>query len=154
MTASRIVLVVSGAAAIAVGAVFFVQDLTLGEIAGVVLWLAAAVVLHDAILVPGFALAGRRLRRVAQPVPISVLVVVEAGFAVGVVLTAVVIPEIVAQLLGPRNPTVVPGDYLLRLGMAWVGIAAVVVTIAGIIVWRRRSTVRRKTRSSSASRAG
>lgn len=147
MTSCRIWLFVSGAAVLAVGAVFLFQDLTLGEIVGVVLWLAAAVVLHDAILVPGFALAGRLLRRVAHPVPTSILIVIEAGFAVGILLTALVIPELVAQVLGPRNPTVVPGDYLLRLAMVWGGIAAVVATLAGVIVWRRRRTGHRSSRS-------
>jgi hypothetical protein len=143
----RIGLFASGIGLIAVGGVFFVKDLTVREIAGVILWLAAAVALHDAVLVPGFALAGRVLRRTARQVPTSILIVAEAGFAVGALLTAVVVPELIAQVRGPKNPTVVPGDYLLRLGAVWLGIAAIVAVVALVIVWRRRRFDRRESRS-------
>ena len=147
MKGSRVALSASGVALIAVGVVFAVRDLTIGEMAGVVLWLAAAVVLHDAIIVPGFAFAGRALRRTAPGVPTSIVLLAEAGFAVGVLLTAVVVPEVVAQLRGPKNPTVVPGDYLLRLAFVWLGIAVVVGAVAFVIVLRRRRSARRTSQS-------
>lgn len=147
MRVTRTVLFAAGAALIATGAVFFIRDLTVGEIAGVILWLAAAVVLHDAIIVPGFSFASRVLRRSTQAVPTSIVVLAEAGFAVGVLLTAVVVPELVAQLIGPRNPTVVPGDYLVRLGAVWLGIALIVALVAGVIALRRRRSARRASRS-------
>ncbi len=139
MKAFRVTLFPAGNSYIAVGAVFFFRDLAIAEIAGVVLWLGAALVLHDAIIVPVFSFASRQFHRVTARVPASVRVVAEAGFVVGVLLTAVVVPELIAQARGARNPTVVPGDYLARLGVVWLGIAAIVVLISSIIVLRRRT---------------
>lgn len=143
MKPTRVVLFASGAALVVVGVVFALLELSVGELAGLVLWLGAAVVVHDGIIVPGFAFLGQVLRRRAVAVPSSVLVAVESGFAVGALVTALVIPELVAQRLGPRNPTVVPGDYLAALAALWLGILTVVAVVAGIIVWRRRRSVRR-----------
>jgi hypothetical protein len=72
-----------------------------------------------------------------------VVTVVEAGFAVGALLTAMVVPELIAQARGPRNPTVVPGDYGLRLGMLWAAIVVVVAVVCAVIVWRARRSARR-----------
>lgn len=152
MKVTRVILFSTGGVLVATGAVFALLELSISEIAGLVLWLAAAVVLHDGVIVPGFALLGRMFRRTAAGVPRAIVFVVEAGFAVGSLLTALVFPELVAQLLGPRNPTVVPGDYVASLVAAWLGIAVVVALVAAIIVWRRRRSVRRGMRSSRTSR--
>lgn len=148
MTLARTLLFSVGLALVGVGAVFLLLDLSVGAIVGLLIWLAAAVVIHDGIVVPGFTVLGRLVRRVARDVPGSIIVVVEAAFAVGVLLTVVVLPERVAQLRGPRNPTVVPGDYLVRLGAVWVGIAVVTAIVVAVIAWRRRTSVRRASRSS------
>jgi len=143
----RIILGALGVALLGVGGVFFLTDLTLGEIAGVVLWLAAAVVVHDGMLVPAVTVADRLLRRTARRLPPAIVAIVESGLAVGVLLTAMVVPELVAQARGPRNPTVVPGDYALRLGLLWVAIAVTIgllSLVVGLIVgWRARRSARR-----------
>lgn len=143
MTRTRAVIAAAGLALIGVGGVFLVADLRLAQIVGVVAWLAAAVVLHDAVWVPTVTVVDLVLRRTARRMPRAVVTVVEAGLAVGVLLTAMVVPEIVAQARGPRNPTVVPGDYAARLAVLWCVILVTVALASAVIVWRARRSARR-----------
>ena len=143
MITTRVTIAVAGVTLIGVGGVFLVTDLRFGEIVGVIAWLAAAVVLHDAVLVPAVTALDLLLRRAGRRLPPAVVTVVRAGFAVGALLTAMVVPELVAQARGPRNPTVVPGDYLTRLAVLWIVIIVVVVLTAAVIVRRARKSARR-----------
>jgi hypothetical protein len=100
-------------------------------------------VLHDAVLVPTATAFDLLLRRGARRLPRAVVSVAQAGFAVGVLLTAMVVPELVAQARGPRNPTVLPGAYALRLAAVWVVIVLVVGLASAVIAWRARRSARR-----------
>ena len=143
MTRVRLIVGASGLDLIGVGVVFLVLDLTVGEIAGLVVWLAAALVVHDGLLVPAVTTVDLLLRRTARRLPPAVVTVVEAGLAVGALLTAIVVPELVAQSLGPRNPTVLPGDYGIGLAVLWLLIAGGVVVTSAVIVWRARRSARK-----------
>lgn len=101
----------------------------------VAIWLAAAIVLHDGILSPLAFGANFLLRLVGRRIPAAVLAVVQVAVVVGVVLTLMVLPEIKAKALGPRNPSVVPLDYTLNLAVMWVGLA-VLAGIASVLVLR------------------
>lgn len=116
----------------------------------VAIWLAAAIVLHDGILSPLAFGANLLLRIVGRRVPGAVLAIVQIAVVVGVVLTLIVLPEIKAKALGPRNPTVVPLDYSLNLAIMWV-VLAVLAGIASVIVLRvlrRRGPAHRGPRGS------
>ncbi|MGO4301589.1 hypothetical protein [Leifsonia sp. RAF41] len=143
MTRIRRIIGALGLALIGTGVVFLVVDLRIAQIVGVVVWLAAAVVLHDAVLVPIETTIDLLLRRVGRRLPRAVVTVVEAGLAVGALLTALVVPELVAQARGPRNPTVLPGDYGTRLAVLWLVIVVAVVVTSTVIVWRARRPARR-----------
>ena len=82
---------------------------------GILLWLVAAVVLHDGVLGPLTWLANRVLRGAGRRVPAAVLAIVQVAAVVGSVVALVVLPEIRAKRLGVRNPTVLPMDYALHL---------------------------------------
>lgn len=101
----------------------------------VAIWLAAAIVLHDGILSPLAFGANFLLRLVGRGVPPAVLAVVQVAVVVGVVLTLMVLPEIKAKSLGPRNPSVVPLDYTLNLVLMWV-VLAMLAGIVSVIVLR------------------
>ncbi|MGN7799552.1 hypothetical protein [Leifsonia sp. 22587] len=141
---ARVAIGAAGVALIGVGGVFLLLGLGPAEIAGLVAWLAAAVVLHDALLVPAVTTIDLLLRRTARRLPPAVVAVVEAGFAVGALITAMVVPELVAQARGPRNPTVVPGDYASRLAVLWIAISIVVSLTCSVIVLRTRRASRRR----------
>jgi len=139
----RILIGAAGAALIGLGGLYLVQDLRWAQLVGLVVWLAAAVVLHDAILVPVVTVLDVVLRRSARRLPPVVVTIVEAGFAVGALMTALVMPELVAQARGTRNPTVVPGDYGLRLIALWGVIVLVVAVLSAFSVRRARRSGRR-----------
>ncbi|MGJ4845418.1 hypothetical protein [Leifsonia sp. Le1] len=147
MTGARRLVAAVGIALIGCGVVFFAIDLTIGEIAGVVVWLAGAVIIHDAVLVPVVTAVDAVLRRAGRRLPSAVVMVVELGLAVGALLTAMVVPEVIAQARGPRNPTVVPGDYGQRLAVLWVAIVVLVALASAVIGWRARRSARRSRRS-------
>ncbi|GAA2050132.1 hypothetical protein [Leifsonia soli] len=143
MTRIRRIIGALGLALIGTGIVFLVTDLRIAQIVGLMVWLAAAVVLHDAVLVPIETAIDLLLRRVGRRLPRAVTTVVEAGLAVGALLTALVVPELVAQARGPRNPTVLPGDYGVRLAVLWLVIVVAVAVTSTVIVWRARRSARR-----------
>ena len=147
MIGARRLVAAVGIALIGCGVVFFAIDLTVGEIAGVVVWLAGAVIVHDAVLVPVVTVVDAVLRRAGRRLPSAVVTVVELGLAVGALLTAMVVPELIAQARGPRNPTVVPGDYGQRLAVLWVAIVVLVALASAVIGWRARRSARRSRRS-------
>lgn len=141
---ARLLLVLVGVAGIVLGAVVLVQDVSPTRYGGLLLWLAASAVLHDAVLAPVVVAVSLLVRRRGRRVPLGALVIAQVGVVVGVVLTLVVVPEIHAQRLGPRNDTVLPLDYGLHLAVAWVVVVvATAAAVAGYLVVRVRRQKRR-----------
>lgn len=123
-------------------------------VVNVAIWLAAAIVLHDGILSPLAFGANLLLRLVGRRVPGAVLAVVQIAIVIGVVMTLIVLPEIKAKALGPRNPSVVPFDYTSNLAIMWVVLAVLagIVSVIVLRVLRRRTPAHRGRRSGSAAR--
>jgi hypothetical protein len=137
---ARIVLVWVGVAIIAFGAYTMATTLKPHRIWGLVTWLVAAVVLHDAILSPFVVIVGAVLRRSGRALRAWVLIVVQCAVVLGVVLLSTVLPEIAAKHHVQRNPTVVPFDYVARLVIVEGVLAAVIVgaLVAGAVLSARR----------------
>jgi len=143
---ARAVLVAAGVLLLALGAWVLVDTVAPTRYAGLLLWLAGAVVVHDAVLAPLLVVASQVARRTGRRVPPAVLAIVQAGVVVGVVATLVVAPEIVAKTLGPRNDTVLPFDYGTRLAVLWLVLAGLTAAaVTGYLVRARRQNVRSST---------
>lgn len=112
---------------------------------GLGVWLAAAIVLHDGVLVPTLQLTGALAGRL--PVPRAAVLVVEGGLLLGLLVSALAIPPLVTQHNGPANPSVVPQDYPANLGLFWAADAALVLAAVVVITWRGRRTAARRTAS-------
>lgn len=140
MRRARGVLILLGTAGMAYGAWLLVSRQDLGQIVEVVLWLAAAIVIHDGILAPvvlGLGWVGGRLlpRAVARG---AVVVLVLLGPA-----TLVAIPVLGRFGAKPDNPTLLDRDYtqgLLVFGVLCV-CAGVAVALGEL---RSRQPVRAK----------
>jgi MFS family permease len=143
---ARIVLIWVGVAIIAFGAYTMVTTLKPNRIWGLVTWLIGAVILHDAILSPFVVVVGVVLRRTGRRLRGWVLAVVQSAVVLGAVLLSTVLPEIAAKHHGQRNPTVVPFDYVLRLGIVEAALVVVVVAVLLFTLGSRsgRTSVRRQ----------
>lgn len=104
----------------------------------VLVWLAATVVIHDGLLVPGVSFARAGLRAAGRRLPVTVVASVEVGFMVFATIALFVVPEIWAQRRGNANPTVLQGDYGTRLLMLGILIACVVVIVSASAMVRAR----------------
>ena len=123
MRTARVALVGLGVLGLAWGAYVLVDTVAVQRLPGVALWIGAAIVLHDAVLSPLVFGLGVLTRRAGHRLAGSVIVTVQAAIVLGSLLGLIVVPAIVAQGLGPKNPTVLPLDYALNLGVAWLVLA-------------------------------
>ncbi len=131
---ARAVLVAVGALLIGVGFGLVAAGVPAGQWPGIALWLAGALVLHDAVLAPLLLVGNRLLRRAGGgALPWGAVAVVQAVLVVGGVLTLLAFPALRAQAIGARNPSVLPFDYGAHLAAAWalVGLVVVGAVVAG-----------------------
>lgn len=138
----RVALVVLGTLVAAFGVYVLLRDAASATYLGLALWLAAAIVLHDAVLVPALSILRAAAQRAGRRVPVAAVSLAKAGFLVGGALTLLAVPEIWAKHLGTLNPTVLPGSYGRALLATWVTL--VVVTGLGVVAVALRA--RRHTR--------
>ncbi|MER6970500.1 hypothetical protein ABT304_05540 [Nocardioides sp. NPDC000445] len=104
----RRAMILLGAVGMAYGAWLLVSRQDLGQIVEVVLWLAAAVVIHDGILAPAVLglgwLGGRLLPRAVARGAVTVLVLLGPA-------TLIAIPVVGRFGAKPDNPTLLDRDY-------------------------------------------
>ena len=145
----RIVLAVGGVGLIATGAYFVLTTQSPAAIVGLAVWLAGAVIVHDGVFAPAVHIADRLLALGTRRLPGAVVTAVRILFGVGLVLTLVVVPELIAQSRPRANPTILVGDYAVRLVVVWCVLAAAAGAIIAFSVLRirRTSAPRRSTRA-------
>lgn len=137
MTLARAALVLAGIGMLGFGVATLATTLSLEDLVWLAVWLAAAIVIHDGVLVPLLSVLRAGERRGARRWPKAVTALIEVAFAVVAVLTLFVVPELWAQGRSP-NPTLLTGDYAARLAVAWA--VAALGAVAGARVLIRLST--------------
>lgn len=128
----QIFLLTVGVALLAWGAYVMLDTVRLPRITGLAIWIAAAIILHDAILAPILFGAGLLLRRAGQKIPGTVIAVVQGTLVVGSMVSLIVVPILVAQNFTPNNPSILPLNYGLNLGIFWL---VLVLLGTGLSVW-------------------
>ena len=136
MRIARTVLGAAGAGLAGFGAWTLLTTVTPVHLVALAVWLAAVVVVHDGILVPVLSFVRARWDRGGHAR--SVTLVAWIGFMAGGTITLFVAPELWAQARRPANPTILVGDYGVRLLAVWIVIALVVLVTARIARRRRR----------------
>jgi len=144
--ATRALLVVFGIALIGLGGYVLTETVSPTRYGGLLVWLLGSVIVHDAIIAPLVVVAALAVRRTGRRIPGVVVALVQSAVVVGVVMTMIVVPEIVAQAKGPKNDTVLPFDYAGRLSVMWLVI--VVLTALAAVAYLVR-TRRQKSREST-----
>jgi hypothetical protein len=142
----QIALLAVGIVLLAWGIYVMVDTVALPRITGLAIWIVAAIILHDAILSPILFGFGLLLRRAGQKVPGTVIAVVQGTLVVGSMMSLVVVPMLVAQNFTPNNPTILPLNYGLNLGIFWL---ALIVGGSALSVWLYLRAKRAKDRPST-----
>jgi hypothetical protein len=128
----RIALAVAGALLVAFGVFRLVTELDTGDLFVLVVWLAAAVALHDGLIAPitigtGVALTGvrPRARRYLQ-----------GALLVGALITIIAIPLIWRQGTQPESKAILLRDYAANLSLLLGMTAAVALALYALRVLR------------------
>lgn len=132
---ARIGLGAAGLALIGVGGIAVLAGIPLEDYPGIVLWLLAAILLHDGVLAPLVVAFGMLGGPLAARLPSGAVAVARGALVAVAIASLASIPPIVAQALGARNPTIHSADYgaaLLGLWVAAVLISAVAVATGAI----------------------
>jgi hypothetical protein len=141
MRAARVALVALGALLLGVAGGALVAGVPSRQWLGILLWLAGAVVLHDAVFAPLVLVGSRILRRVGARVSWAQIAVVQVALVVGAALTLVAVPGIASQAKGARSPSVLVFPYALHLALVWAAIGVLTAAVVVLISLRRRRTV-------------
>lgn len=137
---ARRLLVGGGVVLLVVAAWLLTVEVSARQWPGILLWLAGAVVLHDAVFAP-LVLAGTRLlRRIGRRTSWAAVAVVQVALVIGGAITAIAVPGIRSQQLGAQNPSVLVFPYALHLAVAWAALAVLTAGIVLAISFRHRRT--------------
>lgn len=141
---ARAALGVIGVAIAGYGVYLVVKTVPWASYLAIATWLVAAVILHDAVLVPAVSLLRAATLRAGRRLPAAALALIEGAFVVGGVLSLVAVPEIWAKHLGRQNPSVLPGAYGQALLVTWVVLAVLTAgSVAVLAMIARRQTAQR-----------
>lgn len=145
----RTALIVLGVLLLLLGAYVMFDTVKPVKIAGVALWFALALVVHDGII--AFVTFGVAflLRKAGRKLPIAVLAIVQAGLVVCSIFAIIVLPAVYKKGIGSKNPTVLPLDYGPSLVILW----AVAVVLTALAVVGYTALVRRQKNRPSVSQA-
>lgn len=137
----RVALGVIGIGIAVFGVYVTFRDVAPASYLGLALWLVAAIVLHDAVLVPVLTALRAASRRAGRRLPVAAVWIAETGFLVGGAITVLAVPEIHAQRRGTLNPTVLPGAYGTALLVTWAVIVLVTACAVAILALTARRGV-------------
>lgn len=141
---ARLSLDVVGVALLVYGVYLVVRTVPWTSYLAIAVWLAAGVVLHDAVLAPAVSVLREATVRGGRRLSAASLALIEGAFVVGGVVSLVAVPAIWAQHLGPLNPTVLPGSYGRSLLLTWLVLVVVTASSVAVIqvLARRRASQR------------
>lgn len=144
----RAICAVLGAGLSATGAFFLLTTEPPAALLGLAVWLVAAVVLHDGVFAPVVQFVNRAVGGATRGFSSSVATTIRILFGVGALLTLIVVPELIAQARPHANPTILVGDYAMRLLVVWgvITVAAASIVTSSVVRTRRRYVRRRSTR--------
>ncbi|WP_052663507.1 hypothetical protein [Psychromicrobium lacuslunae] len=137
MMVFRLALGLLGVLLIAFGLIGIPSQLNLGEMLGLLSWLAVALLLHDGVLVPLTQLSGAGLRRLSYGLRQSSAAVIRSALLIGAVQSLIVLPLLKAQQVA-KQESVLEGDYLAALVVFWLVLAVVTAASVFMIEWRAR----------------
>jgi hypothetical protein len=128
----RIALAVAGVLLLSFGLFRLVTELDTSDLFVLVLWLAAAVAIHDGVIAPTTVGTGVALTRV-PPRPRRYL---QGGLIVGALITTIAVPLIRRQESQPASKAILLRDYTANLSVLLGMTAAVALLLYALRVLR------------------
>jgi hypothetical protein len=133
----RIALAVAGGLLLTFGVFRLVTKLDAGDLFALVLWLAAAVALHDGLVAPITVGTGVVLTHV----PPRARRYLQGGLMVGALITVIAIPLIMRRGTQPESKAILLRDYAANLSLLLGMTAAVALVLYAIRVLRYQKPV-------------
>jgi hypothetical protein len=124
----RVALTAAGLSLTAYGLFRLVTEIRLSSLAALMVWLIAAVLIHDGLLSPLVLAVGSVLTRL----PARARRYVQIALLVGLPSTVIAIPLILRRGSQPASKAILQQNYGGHLGLLWAGIAA--ATLLGYAV--------------------
>ena len=140
----RIGLVLLGLGLLGVGGVVAETSLSPTQFPRILLWLVAALIVHDGIIAPAVFGVSLVARRVSTRVPAVIIAVVEGALVSAGIITLLFLPEALKKAIGTNSSSILPQNYTLHLVVFYAIIAA--LTAVAIVFYSRLFARRQKLR--------
>ncbi|WP_353815281.1 hypothetical protein [Agromyces sp. SYSU T00266] len=147
MRAARIAVIGVGLGLAAFGGFLVLTEISPSRWLGIMVWVGAAILLHDGVVAPVVVAVGLGAARVRARVGDRGVAVAQGALVVGAVLTAITVPALVASTLGTPNPTILVGSYGIALAVIWavlLAVAAIALRVSRTRLLRAERTARTK----------
>lgn len=147
MRTARTALVGIGLGLAAFGGFLVLTDIDPSRWLGIVVWVGAAILLHDGVVAPVVVAVGLGAERVRGRVGDRGVAVAQGALVVGAILTAITVPALVASTLGNPNPTILVGSYGVALAVIWavlLAVAVIALRVSRTMVLRAERTAHTK----------
>ena len=140
----RIGLLLFGLGVMGVGGVVALTWLHANQYPRVILWLIAALIVHDGIIAPIVFVVSLGARRLSARVPAIVIALVEGALVIVGIVTLLFVPEVIKKSIGTNSSSILPQNYGLNLVVFYAAIA--VLAAAAIVFYLRLFASRQKLR--------
>jgi hypothetical protein len=140
----RIGLLLFGLAVMGIGAVVALTWLHATQYPRVILWLVAALIVHDGIIAPSVFVISLIARRLSARVPAVIIAIVEGALVIAGIVTLLFVPEILKKTIGTNSSSILPQNYGLHL-VVFYGVMAILVA-AAVVFYVRLFASRQKLR--------
>jgi hypothetical protein len=110
----------------------------------VIIWLIAALIVHDGIIAPSVFVVSLLARRLSARVPAVIIAIVEGALVIAGIVTLLFLPEVIKKAIGTNSSSILPQNYGLNLVLFYVAMA--ILTAAAILFYRRLFARRQKLR--------
>jgi hypothetical protein len=140
----RIGLILVGLGLMAIGGIVALTWLHSTQYPRVIIWLVAALIVHDGIIAPAVFVISLVARRLSARVPAVVIALVEGALVVTAIVTLLFLPEVLKKAIGTNSSSILPQNYGLHLAVFYVVMA--ILAAAAVAFYVRLFARRQKLR--------
>jgi len=140
----RIGLLLLGLGLMGIGGIVALTWLHATQYPRVIIWLIAALIVHDGIIAPAVFVISLVARRLSARVPAIVIAIVEGALVIVGIVTLLFLPEVLKKAIGTNSSSILPQNYGVNLVVFYA--VMVVLTAVAIAFYVRLFARRQKLR--------